>query len=171
MSEGFSEEKIEVAVNKNEISKILKKYKKIKKYMKSPLFAVKTMDGTEKYVSKLIQEAEENPQTVGKHYLLNLYGCSFVLLDDERCLIDLLENAAVASGATVVQSISKKFEPQGVTVICLLSESHISIHTWPEEGKAAVDVYTCGDCNPKIGCDIIIQQLFATNHTLSYIER
>jgi S-adenosylmethionine decarboxylase len=53
----------------------------------------------------------------------------------------------------------------------LLSESHISIHTWPEDGKAAVDVYTCGDSNPKIGCDIIIQQLFATNHTLSYIER
>ena len=51
------------------------------------------------------------------------------------------------------------------------SESHISIHTWPEEGKAAVDVYTCGDCNPKIGCDIIIQQLYAQNHTLSYIER
>jgi len=108
---------------------------------------------------------------MGKHYLLNLYGCSFVLLDDERCLIDLLENAAYASGATVVQTISKKFEPQGVTVICLLSESHISIHTWPEEGKAAVDVYTCGDCNPKIGCDIIIEQLYATNHTLSYIER
>ena len=68
-------------------------------------------------------------------------------------------------------NISKKFEPQGVTVLCLLSESHISIHTWPEEGKAAVDVYTCGDCNPKIGCDIIIQQLYAQDHTLSYIER
>jgi S-adenosylmethionine decarboxylase len=92
-------------------------------------------------------------------------------LDDEHYLIDLLENAASASGATVCQTISKKFDPQGVTVLCLLSESHISIHTWPEEGKASVDVYTCGDCNPKIGCDIIIQQLYATDHTLSYIER
>ena len=60
MSEGFSEEKIEVAINKNEVQKLLKKYKKIKKYMKSPLFAVKTMDGTEKYVSELLKEAEEN---------------------------------------------------------------------------------------------------------------
>ena len=85
--------------------------------------------------------------------------------------MDLLENAAVASGATVCQTIHKKFEPQGVTVLCLLSESHISIHTWPEEEKAAVDVYTCGDCNPKIGCDIIIQQLQAETYTLSYIER
>ena len=108
---------------------------------------------------------------MGKHYLLNLYGCSFVLLNDEYCLIDLLENAAAASGAVVIQTISKKFDPQGVTVVCLLAESHISIHTWPEEGRAAVDVYTCGDSNPKIGCDIIIQQLYATSHTLSYIER
>ena len=108
---------------------------------------------------------------MGKHYLLNLYGCSFVLLNNEHFLIDLLENAAISSGATVIQTISKKFEPQGVTVICLLAESHISIHSWPEDGRAAVDVYTCGDSNPKIGCDMIIQQLSATDHTLSYIER
>lgn len=108
---------------------------------------------------------------MGKHYLLNLYGCSFVLLDDELSLRDLLEHAAIESGATVVQTISKKFDPQGVTVICLLSESHISIHTWPEEGMAAVDVYTCGSCDPKIGCDIIIERLCAQDHTLSYIER
>ena len=108
---------------------------------------------------------------MGKHYLLNLYDCSFVLLNDEQFLIKLLESAAILSGATVIQTIFKKFDPQGVTVICLLAESHISIHTWPEEGKAAVDVYTCGDCNPKIGCDIIIQQLYAQDHTLSYIER
>jgi len=94
-----------------------------------------------------------------------------VHLNDEHFLIDLLENAAVASGATVVQTIFKKFDPQGVTVLTLLSESHISIHTWPEDGNAAVDIFTCGDCNPKIGCDIIIEQLRAENNTLSYIER
>ena len=108
---------------------------------------------------------------MGKHYLLNLYDCSFVLLNDEQYLIKLLESAAILSGATVIQTIFKKFDPQGVTVICLLAESHISIHTWPEEGKAAVDLYTCGDSNPKLGCDMIIDQLYSTNHTLSYIER
>jgi hypothetical protein len=60
MSEGFSKEKIEISINKDEINKILKKYKKIKKYQRSPLFEVKTMDGTETYVSKLIQEGQEN---------------------------------------------------------------------------------------------------------------
>ena len=108
---------------------------------------------------------------MGKHYLLNLYGCPFDKLNDYKFLIDLLEDAASVSGATVVQTIFKKFEPQGVTVLCLLSESHISIHTWPEKGEAAVDIFTCGDCDPKIGCDVIIHQISAFNHTLSYIER
>jgi hypothetical protein len=56
MSEGFSEEKIDVAINKDEVKNLLKKYKKIKKYMKSPLFTVKTMDGTEKIVSELLKD-------------------------------------------------------------------------------------------------------------------
>ena len=60
MSEGFSEENIEVAINKNEVQKLLRKYKKVKRYMRSPLFTVKTMDGTETYVSELLKEAEEN---------------------------------------------------------------------------------------------------------------
>jgi hypothetical protein len=58
MSEGFSEEKIDVAINKDEVKKLLKDYKKIKKYMRSPLFAVKTMDGTEKVVSDLLKEID-----------------------------------------------------------------------------------------------------------------
>lgn len=62
MSEGFQDNKIKVGVeiSANEVGKLIKQYKKIKKYMKSPLFAVKTMDGTEKYVSELLKEAEEN---------------------------------------------------------------------------------------------------------------
>lgn len=108
---------------------------------------------------------------MGKHYLLNLYGCSFSLLNDKNFLIDLLENAAKASGATVCQTIYKQFEPQGCTILCLLSESHISIHTWPEEGKAACDVYCCGNANPKIGCDMIINSLSASEHKLTFIER
>ena len=62
MSEGFQDNKIKVGVeiSTDEVEKLLKQYKKIKRYMKTPLFAVKTMDGTEKYVSELLKEAEEN---------------------------------------------------------------------------------------------------------------
>jgi hypothetical protein len=64
MSAGFDNDgdgKAKVTIYKDEVQKLLKKYKKIKRYMKSPLFAVKTMDGTEDYVSEMIKEVEENP--------------------------------------------------------------------------------------------------------------
>lgn len=108
---------------------------------------------------------------MGKHYLLNLFDCDSKLLDDEQFLISLLREAAVASGATVLKVESHKFHPQGVTVMCLLSESHITIHTWPEDSKAAADVFTCGNCDPSIGCDIIKKRLNSVNSKLVYIER
>lgn len=77
---------------------------------------------------------------MGKHYLLNLFDCRFELLNDENYLKSLLELAADCSGAHVLQTIGHKFQPHGVTAICLLAESHISIHTWPEKGTAAVDI-------------------------------
>ena len=108
---------------------------------------------------------------MGKHYLLNLYGCEFDVLNNEVYLRNLIKLAAEKTGATVLQTISHKFEPHGVTAMCLLSESHISIHTWPEKGEAAVDIFTCGDAEPRIGCDVLILQLKNEHHTLSYIER
>ena len=108
---------------------------------------------------------------MGKHYLLNLYGCEFDVLNNEVYLRNLIKLAAETTGATVLQTISHKFEPHGVTALCLLSESHISIHTWPEKGEAAVDIFTYGDAEPRIGCDVLILQLKNEHHTLSYIER
>ena len=108
---------------------------------------------------------------MGKHFLLNLYGCSASLLNDEQFLMNLIESAAISSGATVLKTVSHKFDPQGVTAICLLSESHISIHTYPELGKCYADAYTCGAANPKIGCDMIIDSLNPTEYKLTYIQR
>ena len=67
-----------------------------------------------------------------KHFLLELYGCDYEKLNDESFLRCTLNNAAKFANATVLNLISNKFEPQGVTAIALLAESHISIHTWPE---------------------------------------
>ena len=61
MTVGFQNNNAKVIIDDDEVSKLLKKYKKVKQYMKSPLFAVKTMDGTEAYVSSLIKEAQEDP--------------------------------------------------------------------------------------------------------------
>lgn len=108
---------------------------------------------------------------MGKHFLLNLYGCSFELLNNEEFLISLIENAAKNSGATILKTVSHKFDPQGCTAICLLSESHISIHTYPELGNCYADIYTCGLANPRLGCDLIIDKLNPDNYKLTYFQR
>ena len=79
-----------------------------------------------------------------KHLLLELYRCDCEKLNDESFLRCTLNRAAKLANATVLNLISNKFEPQGVTAIALLAESHISIHTWPESNYSAVDIFTCG---------------------------
>jgi S-adenosylmethionine decarboxylase len=81
----------------------------------------------------------------GRHLILDLYECDPVLLDDYDQLQTLLETALQMSSATILRIIGEKFKPQGVTLLALLAESHASIHTWPEMGYAAIDLYTCGD--------------------------
>ncbi len=81
----------------------------------------------------------------GRHLILDLYDCDQQLLDDYDELQRLMETALQMSNATIIKIIGEKFQPQGVTLLALLAESHCSIHTWPEIGYAAVDLYTCGD--------------------------
>ena len=79
---------------------------------------------------------------VGKHCILELYDCDSSKLDDEVFLRSAITQAAERAGATLLNLITHQFQPQGVTGLALLAESHISIHTWPEAGYAAVDVFT-----------------------------
>jgi len=81
----------------------------------------------------------------GRHLILDLYGCDQELLNNYEELQQLLEASLVLAKANILRIFGEKFEPQGVTLLALLAESHASIHTWPELGYAAVDLYTCGD--------------------------
>ena len=107
-----------------------------------------------------------------KHLLLELYRCDFDKLDDESFLRCTLNRAAKFANATVLNLISNKFEPQGVTAIALLAESHISIHTWPESNYSAVDIFTCGrNMFPEFASQYLIEALNAEEHYLRVIER
>ena len=104
--------------------------------------------------------------------MLELYKCDYEKLNDESFLRCTLNNAAKFANATVLNLISNKFEPQGVTAIALLAESHISIHTWPEAHYSAVDIFTCGqNMKPEISCKYLIQALMAKEHLLRIIDR
>ena len=110
--------------------------------------------------------------TVGKHCILELYDCDRAKLDDESLLRSAISNAALRAGATLLQLISHRFEPHGVTGLALLAESHISIHTWPESGYAAVDVFTCGDHTmPERACRVLAEELGSRRHKLTSFRR
>ncbi|MEN9766551.1 adenosylmethionine decarboxylase [Vulcanococcus sp.] len=104
---------------------------------------------------------------VGKHCILELYHCSPAKLDDEAYLRRTISQAVEEAGATLLNLISHRFTPQGVTGLALLSESHLSIHTWPESQYAAVDVFTCGDHTmPERACQALVQALEAGRYNL-----
>lgn len=94
--------------------------------------------------------------TFGRHVTMDLREVSFELLNDADFLRSVMTEAANRSGATIVGESFIRFNPQGVTGVLVLSESHLSIHTYPEEGFAAIDCYTCGTAvDPEVACDYL----------------
>ena len=107
-----------------------------------------------------------------KHILFTLKGCPFELLDDESNIKLLLYNATKEAKSTLLNLATHKFEPQGVTGVAMLAESHISIHTWPEKGTAVCDVFTCGDsAEPEKAVEYMQEQLKATEIVSTQFER
>tara|TARA_Y100001970_G_scaffold285425_1_gene405074 strand:- start:1249 stop:1581 length:333 start_codon:yes stop_codon:yes gene_type:complete len=91
-----------------------------------------------------------------KHILFTLRGCDADLLNDNHYIRSGLVSAARETGSKVLDWSTHCFEPQGVTSVVLLADSHISIHTWPEKGVAVCDIFTCGsNTNPKKGLEYL----------------
>ncbi|SDD25390.1 S-adenosylmethionine decarboxylase [Paenibacillus sp. UNCCL117] len=98
--------------------------------------------------------------TFGRHVAVDTWGVDFDLLNSAEWLQAQMVEAAEACGATVMSVQSKQFEPQGATVLVLLSESHLSIHTYPERGFAALDCYTCGETvDPQLAIEHMLSVL------------
>mgnify|MGYP001005642494 CR=1 FL=1 len=83
-------------------------------------------------------------KTLGKHLLAELTHCQ-ADLDDVSFIKEHMEKAAIVANATIVQSVFHHYSPYGVSGVVVIAESHLAIHTWPEYGYAAVDVFTCGE--------------------------
>ncbi|WP_022850092.1 adenosylmethionine decarboxylase [Limisalsivibrio acetivorans] len=83
--------------------------------------------------------------SLGRHILVELYGCEEDILSNTKLIQQEMENAADIAGATRVGSNFHTFSPYGVSGVVVIAESHLTIHTWPELGYAALDLFTCGD--------------------------
>lgn len=110
-------------------------------------------------------------KALGRHILAEFYGCTGAL-DDMKEVERIMVEAALEAGAEVREVAFHKFSPQGVSGVVVISESHLAIHTWPELGYAAVDVFTCGDkVDPWLACSYLVEHFKAKDVDTTEVKR
>jgi spermidine synthase len=111
-------------------------------------------------------------EALGRHILVEYYGCSEEKLNDVTHIEQGMVNAAKDAGATVINSTFHHFSPFGVSGVIVIQESHLAIHTWPEYGYASVDLYTCGDTvDPWAAFDLVSNVLESTHSSAMEMKR
>jgi S-adenosylmethionine decarboxylase len=116
--------------------------------------------------------AANRPSPFGRQVMAELMGCDPVLLADHAAVERLMNEAALAAGATIVQSAFHTFNPYGVSGVVIIAESHLAIHTWPEHGYAAVDVFTCGtSVDPGLAVEALAGSLKAAQTRITTVRR
>ncbi|MBS3946870.1 MAG: S-adenosylmethionine decarboxylase proenzyme [Dethiobacter sp.] len=109
---------------------------------------------------------------LGRHILAEFHGCPTEFLNDIQRIERTMVDAALEAGAEIREVAFHKFSPQGVSGVVVISESHLAIHTWPELGYAAVDVFTCGETvDPWVSCNYLREHLSAENMSAQEILR
>ena len=118
------------------------------------------------------EQAATTASFTGQHVLAEFTGADPALLDDAASLRARLEDALRRAGATVCDMVSKEFSPHGVTVVALLAESHASLHTYPENGSAFFDVFTCGTrADPVLAAALLARSIGAASTTSRVVRR
>jgi len=107
---------------------------------------------------KIANENHEYQKPLGTQLIIEFSGCDKEILDDTEAIKSIMLNAALAAKATIVDHCFHKFSPVGVSGVVIIAESHITIHTWPEHGYCAIDIFTCGD-------------LLNNNHALKVLKK
>ncbi|MEO2078608.1 MAG: adenosylmethionine decarboxylase [Bacillus sp. (in: firmicutes)] len=107
----------------------------------------------------------------GKHIIIDGFECDSLHLNNIAFLENLCKKAALDAGMEILYSYFHQFQPQGVTGVLVLSTSHLSIHTWPEEGYASLDMYTCGDSDLTAPVNLLLKELAAQKAMVYSIER
>lgn len=111
-------------------------------------------------------------KSLGRHILAEYYECNKEKLNDVEFCRNQLREAAIVSGATIVEECFHLFNPWGVSGVVVIAESHLTIHTWPEYGYAAVDLFTCGDeVDPWKGFSYLREKFESGNVSMTELRR
>lgn len=109
---------------------------------------------------------------LGRQLMADFYACPAELLASPERIEAVMRGAAEACGATIVESVFHHFNPHGVSGAVIIAESHLAIHTWPEYGYAAVDVFTCGtQVQPAEAVAYLAEHLQADRHAVTEVQR
>ncbi len=108
---------------------------------------------------------------MGKHLLLEVYNVNFDLINDVDSLQNVMIRGIERAKMTILNVFSHNFDPQGCTVVIALAESHVSCHSWPENGCLAIDVYTCGGGNPRLIAIELLKYLNSDSYSLREVDR
>ena len=108
---------------------------------------------------------------MGRHLLLEVYDVKSNLINDAVTIEEVMVKGIGRAGMTILNVFQHCFIPQGCTIVIALSESHVSCHTWPEEGCLAIDVYTCGEGNPKLIALELLKYLNSDTYKIREVNR
>ncbi len=109
---------------------------------------------------------------IGEHYIVEASGCAPEIIGNVEKMQEILVKAAQKANVKIWAVSFHRFPPQGVSGVIVISESHISVHTWPEYGYVALDIYTCGEySNPEAAVNFALQEFKAENVHISEITR
>ena len=108
---------------------------------------------------------------MGKHLLLEVYNVDFEAINDAQSLQEAMVRGINRAKMTILNIFTYSFVQQGCTIVISLSESHVSCHTWPESGCLAVDVYTCGEGDPRLIAIELLKYLNSDSYSLREVDR
>jgi len=111
-------------------------------------------------------------KSLGRHVILELHGVDSNILNDLSKIEKIMTEAVQLCGATIIKPFFHQFSPHGISGIVVIAESHFSIHTWPEYGYAALDLFTCGDqIRPDVAVDYLKKEFKAKHIHMMEIKR
>ncbi len=108
---------------------------------------------------------------LGTHLIAELFNCNEFHINDVKKVEEVMMAAAELSSATIIKPFFHKFSPYGISGVIIIAESHFTIHTWPEYGYAAVDIFTCGDLNYQVALEHIKNELEAERCSIFQFQR
>lgn len=118
------------------------------------------------------KQEEVKLKALGRHLLIELFNCDRKLLNDVSFAEKVLTKSAELAGATIVKTFFHTFNPHGVSGVVVIAESHLTIHTWPEYGYAAIDVFTCGDdVDPYVSYEYLKEKFKAKASCIMEVKR